>query len=521
MSITTKVLKSHNASVELKVTLKREPKLDLSSQSNPRIFLLLQDSQGSGWINHSHNQSEHIENELYFIFILEYHFEELQKIKLVVANGDISLNLESQGSASNEQGLIGEFVTDIGSILGKSKGILKGGLVLTERPEEDRGQIILSGRELPPKNGKTFNLKVQGHNLQLPPLVVKPDVFYKLSRRIKGNSDIHSNMRVFHESERRYSRNPDWSAIKLSEGDLQNGEFNDEVCLTCWQHKRDGIHKSIGECVLKIDKLLSSNKVSLIPKGELLLQCAFENTFLDYIAGGLEIRLSIAIDFTSSNRHYIYGIDLHNISCDETNYGRAIRFVGNILENYSTDGRIPVYGFGGKFYGSEEVSHSFPLNQNYQSNVLGISGVLETYQKALENVILSSPTKFAPTIQSVISRLKSFANNFKVYEVLLIITYGLIDDMESTIEAIMQASVLPLSIVIISVGTADRENMNKLADFKSYNWGNLKQRDIVHFVAMNDFENQNQINKDLPKAALEKIPSQVMDYMSQNGIIPR
>ncbi|CAG8775238.1 24830_t:CDS:1 [Dentiscutata erythropus] len=510
MSTTARALISHNASVELRITLKIVPKLDLPSQSNPQIFLLLQDSQGSRLINHSHNKLGHIENEPNFSFILEYRFEELQNIKIVVANGDKSLNLESQGSAPNEQGLIGEFVTDIGSILGKSKRNLEGDLVLTER---SRGQISISGRELPPKNGKSLNLKVQGLNLQLPSLA-KPDVFYKLSRRIKGNSDINSDVRVLHESERYYSRNPDWSVIKLSEGDLLNGGSNDEVCFTCWQHKRDGNHKSIGECVLKIDKLLSSNKVnkvSLTPKGELLLQCASEKTFLGYIAGGLEIRLSIAIDFTSSNRHYIYGVDLHDISSDETNYGRIIRFIGSVLESYSTDGQIPVYGFGGKFYGSGEVSHNFPLNQkNHQPEVFGISGVLEIYKKALENVILLRPSKFAPTIQSAINRLKSLADDPKVYEVLLIITYGMIDDMESTIETIMQASVLPLSIIIIGVGTAD---CKELADFKSYNWGNLNPRDIVQFVAMKDFENQNQINIDLPKAVLKKIPSQVMNYM--------
>ncbi|CAG8613257.1 11789_t:CDS:1 [Scutellospora calospora] len=305
MSVTTKALQAHNSSIiELKVTLKGIPKLDLLSQSDPQVFLFLKNPHGNDWLNNPHSQTERIENEsnpsFETPFILEYHFEELQRIKFIAVDVDKRNNL-----AWNEQELIGEFVTDIGSILGKSKGILKGKLILTKHPGKDRGQIIIVGRELPPENGKAFSLKVQGRNLHIPTLLTKPDVFYQLSRRIQGNSDTLSSMDVLiHKSERCKSKNPDWSIIKLFERDLQNENNrspNDEVSFTCWQHKHDGNHKCIGERVLKINELLSSNhasfqQISLVPKGELWLQCTFEKTFLDYIAGGLEIQLSVAID---------------------------------------------------------------------------------------------------------------------------------------------------------------------------------------------------------------------------------
>ncbi|CAG8729876.1 19700_t:CDS:1, partial [Racocetra fulgida] len=508
--------------------LKRITELDLPSQSNPQILLYLQNPLGNDWLRHAHCQSGRIENEPNFSFILDYCFGELQKIKFVAVNSDKSLKLEPQDSAWNEQDPIGEFVTDIGSILGKSKGILKGNLVLTERPEKDPYQIIIVGRELPPKNGKTLNLKIQCRNLQLPKLAVGADVFYKLSSKIQTNPDTPSEMKVLYESERCYSKNPNWSVTKLSEGDLQNGGSNEEISFTCWQHKR-GNHKCIGECIIKIDNLLSSENVgsqqiSLSPKGELLLQCAFENTFLDYIAGGLEIKLNIAIDFTSSNRQYVHGIDLHNISLDETSYQHMIRLVGSVMESYDTNGQIPIYGFGGKFYGSGDVSHNFPLNQDdQQPEVMGISGVLEIYRDTLSNVTLSSPANFTPAIMSVVNRLQRLVdNNVNVYEVLLIITYGLIDDMESTIKAVMNASVLPLSIVIIGLGNADFTNLNTLAnDFMSFNWDDLKPRNIVNFVTMKNFESQDQIDRNLPKAVLNKIPSQIMDYMLRRGITPR
>lgn len=43
--------------------------------------------------------------------------------------------------------------------------------------------------------------------------------------------------------------------------------------------------------------------------------------------------------------------------------------VGNILENYDTTKRFPVYGFGGipYFLNQSSVNHCFPLNGNYNN----------------------------------------------------------------------------------------------------------------------------------------------------------
>lgn len=47
----------------------------------------------------------------------------------------------------------------------------------------------------------------------------------------------------------------------------------------------------------------------------------------------------------------------------------------------------------------------------------------------------------------------------KGYTVLLIVTDGVINDMAQTKEAIVAASDLPLSIIIVGVGEADFSNM--------------------------------------------------------------
>ena len=48
------------------------------------------------------------------------------------------------------------------------------------------------------------------------------------------------------------------------------------------------------------------------------------------------------------------------------------------------------------------------------------------------------------------------------YQILLIITDGIINDMQKTIDQIVRGSRLPLSIIIVGVGSDDFESMDIL-----------------------------------------------------------
>jgi len=76
--------------------------------------------------------------------------------------------------------------------------------------------------------------------------------------------------------------------------------------------------------------------------------------------------------------------------------------------------------------------------------------------------------------------------------VLLIITDGVITDMDQTRNAIVNASRLPMSIIIIGVGRADFSSMEFLdgddGRLRSQT-GEAAMRDIVQFVPFRDFKN--------------------------------
>jgi hypothetical protein len=74
---------------------------------------------------------------------------------------------------------------------------------------------------------------------------------------------------------------------------------------------------------------------------------------------------------------------------------------------------------------------------------------------------LPGPTNFAPIIRKAMQFASEPSGGLK-YFIALIITDGAISDMNETIAAIVEASYLPMSIIIVGVGSADFSNMNKL-----------------------------------------------------------
>jgi len=79
-------------------------------------------------------------------------------------------------------------------------------------------------------------------------------------------------------------------------------------------------------------------------------------------------------------------------------------------------------------------------------------------------------------------------NGSNTYQTLLILTDGEIHDMDQTIDKIIQGANLPLSIIIVGVGSANFDNMEKLdGDNGLYGSNGMKaQRDIVQFVPFRD-----------------------------------
>jgi hypothetical protein len=210
---------------------------------------------------------------------------------------------------------------------------------------------------------------------------------------------------------------------------------------------------------------------------------------------------------------------LHHIGQNPNEYSTAIQAVGEIIQDYDSDKQFPCYGFGAKIPPKGSLSHNFHLSLAPSNpNIRGIEHVLSAYQRTSRVVELYGPTNFSPVIGEVsqIARKCSWPSN---YFVLLIITDGLITDMTETQQAIIAASSLPLSIIIVGVGNADFSAMSHLdGDSDS----SLLERDIVQFVEMRRYlAGPGQWNRQgLLNDVLAEVPRQMQMFMASKGLKP-
>lgn len=105
--------------------------------------------------------------------------------------------------------------------------------------------------------------------------------------------------------------------------------------------------------------------------------------------------------------------------------------------------------------------------------------------------------------------------------VVLHVCPGVINDMSATIDALVEASVLPLSVVIIGVGDADFADMDRLDGDDGVlknSRGEAAARDIVQFVPFSKYGVGR--HSELAKEVLAEIPAQFLSYMQSKNIVP-
>jgi len=196
--------------------------------------------------------------------------------------------------------------------------------------------------------------------------------------------------------------------------------------ITVFKFNYSGDHVIIGEGLFKVEMIINKEKNIKIIKpitneirGEIIIlkaEIQERFTFLDYIFGGVEISLSVAIDFTLSNLDPKEKDSLHCFDLTKNQYYKAISSIGHILENYDSTKKITLLGFGAKIPGaiSHRASNCFSLNGDiFNPQVDGITGVMECYKKAIKKIHFHGPTYFAEIIRYISAMAEYEIKNLK------------------------------------------------------------------------------------------------------------
>ncbi|XP_069792761.1 copine-9-like isoform X3 [Narcine bancroftii] len=502
-----------------------------------------------------YGRTEMIENTLNpdFVrkFVLDYFFEEKQNLRFDVhrtrlrARHLISVpcprySVHSRSTNISKHDFLGQIFVTLGEIIGSTGSRVE--KLLTGLPGKKCGTLILSAEEL--SNCRDIaTMQLCANKLDKKDFFGKSDPFLVFYR---SNED--GTFTICHKTEVvKNTLNPVWQPFTIPVRALCNGDYDRTVKVDVYDWDRGGSHDFIGEFTTSYRELSRGQsqfnvyevlnpkkrgkKKKYVNSGTVtLLSFKVESdfTFVDYIKGGTQLNFTVAIDFTASNGNPSQPTSLHYMNPYQMNaYAMALKAVGEIIQDYDSDKLFPALGFGAKLPPDGKVSHEFPLNADADNpNCIGIDGVLEGYYQSLRRVQLYGPTNFAPVINQV-ARCAAPVTDGSQYFVLLIITDGVISDMVQTKEAIVNASVLPMSIIIVGVGPAEFDAMEELDgdEVRISSRGRYAERDIVQFVPFRDYidHSGNQVLSmaRLAKDVLAEIPDQLLSYMKTRDLKPR
>eukprot|EP00184_Porphyridium_aerugineum_P005642 CAMPEP_0184696688 /NCGR_PEP_ID=MMETSP0313-20130426/3901_1 /TAXON_ID=2792 /ORGANISM="Porphyridium aerugineum, Strain SAG 1380-2" /LENGTH=834 /DNA_ID=CAMNT_0027155369 /DNA_START=87 /DNA_END=2591 /DNA_ORIENTATION=- len=473
-----------------------------------------------------------------------YNFEENQRLKVYVFQADDrSRNDQTAKIDLKTYNLIGTARCTLSHLITAPGG--KKTLIM----EAVRGKpniTILAQEIYAASQTQIIRIALSGHNLDKKDFMGKSDPYYKVYRlheTEKGTEEVLT----FKSEVRKQTLNPVWDRVDIKMASF-GGDMSSPFRIEVFDWDMNGGHDFIGEMRTSLQALQAiqgtEKKLELINpkrKGDTKvagsisvreLSVIIKPTFLQYISGGCEINFSVAIDFTASNGDPRDATSLHHVRPFDPRflnpYQKCILAVGDVLQHYDDDKKYPCFGFGAVLpHRNNEKSHCFALNNNEAApEVFGIQGILAAYNGVIPHIKLSGPTMFSEIIMTMAARTKSnnVSQQRQSYQVLLLITDGVLNDMDETINAIVTASSLGLSIIIVGVGSADFTAMEVLDGDKQrlHGTAGFVERDIVQFVPYRDFvQPDGQFDHiKFSKALLQEIPAQMVSYFESKNIKP-
>ena len=477
------------------------------------------------------------------VFVLDYELGTPIKVACNIFDQSV------KGKTENKT--MGSAVFDIGELLGargntKAKKLKGGGtLFATVRKATGSGTLRLQCKGSKLKN-------VEG-------MFSKSDPFFELSRKISAAGGLTWD-NVFRSQPMKNTLNPEWDAVVIDLSILCGGDLDLPIKIDIYDHESSGKHKAMGSVEMSVKgmqtaattnnpiKLLQKGKevgffhitkaevsgiestitdrmaattissgpavVPFVPTAVMSSNNTSPTNFVDYVSGGCELNVVVAIDFTGSNGDPRKPGTLHHLDANSMNpYEKAISAIVTILAKFDSDQKFPVLGFGAKYSG--QVNHCFRCGP--ADEVQGVKGVLDAYDSVFKSgLVMSGPTVFTEVIESAAARAMSSLEaaqrrGQQTYTILLIVTDGEVSDVAATAQCLDKVSNAPLSVVIVGVGDADFSGMRFLDDYAT---GSGK-RDVAQFVQFNQHSSNSVA---LTSETLREIPDQLTQFFQRNSI---
>ncbi|KAH9509557.1 Copine-3 [Bulinus truncatus] len=487
--------------VDLRFSCQNLPNRDIGSLSDPCAVLHMKQEGKYKEVGRTETVKNSLDPTFAKTITLDYHFEIVQKVRVRV------YDVDNRTEKLKDDDFLGQVKCTLGQIVSNSPFTVT--LCNKHKLPVPNCKMTVTAEEVR-QNKEMAIFRFTAKKLDNKDFLSKSDPFLEVSRVLPGGEGCQ----VLHRTEvLKNSLNPEWRHFTLDLPTLCAGDWSRPVRLTVFDMDKNGSHDLIGLATTSMNEMIRaiSGEVSwpcinetkknksknYSDSGRIILsslQMMKEFSFLEYIFGGLQINLTVGVDFTESNGRPDDPRSLHFVNPAEPNeYMKAISAVGAVLQDYDWDKLIPALGFGALVPPDMKESFEFPLNFDLQNPFCaGVQGVLDAYVNCLPHIRMYKPTKVDPIINHVIrfaqeaQRQEALGRGASGYYILLAA------DSEPGLDGDEQA-----------VQTPD---------------GQRVKRDIVQFVPFRKFKDGPP--HELAGHVLAEIPGQVTEYFKMRKLPP-
>ena len=269
-------------------------------------------------------------------FDVQFKFEEQQTFKVVVYDVDNVDNLRN----FSEHSLVGEVEFTLHEVVTARDQILAKNI---SRQKKD-AMIEIYGEEVQQDIGSeqglftplitTSDYALKGNVLFL--IVYKQHVAESMPGRNNAKWIPVYKSEIKSSADRSSLQKFQFNQFTLLVSDLCGQDHDQEIKIELFISMKNGKHKNVGNLLFTINDLKNDPNASfdLSEKTQLQFQnLSFQrrNSFLEYIFGGCELNLAVAIDYTLSNGDPRESDSLHCANLNRNEYYKALKAVMDIL----------------------------------------------------------------------------------------------------------------------------------------------------------------------------------------------
>jgi hypothetical protein len=486
------------------------------------------------------------------IFRLTYKFQEQQTYVIRVYDEDLRYSTDLK-----EHDFIGGCVFTLGDLMGSTGCSIARPLLRGKAFVILKGQEIIETREVLEFrfSGQDLGLLEKKRKLQLAKDVLDKMEKLNVAKTVLEKFDPYFKLETLNTEDQSWSiiwksevmkdtQNPTWNVARIPLQLLCKDDPSDPIRLTIWDWNRFTPDEMVGFVETTVNELVKKSmrgvpvfdvmleRKKLFSRGRKLKKAGIIKvlkgsilqipSMLQYISGGCQLDLMVAVDCTVANGDREDEESLHFKTNSWLNdYQAAIYKIGSLFDSYGGKQRdYAMWGYGAKIKG---IQHPyFQMGERLRS----ADDLLKAYDHTLS---LENPDlELGPTahmkhiIQAATYRAIRSSQERQNYSIMVILTTGVIADLQESVDAICAAAEdAPLSIVIIGVGDDKFDDVHLLLGDEN---GRLRHsngvpitREIVNFVSFDDcFGNASQCASE----CLRDIPEHVVQHFTNAGIQP-